>query len=135
MRQIHAPHPFIVADIPGYDYERAPSDMAARMKIIPPRQRDPAWGYHGQAQAEYERVQGDINRVLENICRKTGAVFVPAHLALKEGAGYISFVTRPDGAIPLYSDANHLTRAGSLRVARFILTFPSPPASRPGASP
>ncbi|MEI8244075.1 MAG: SGNH hydrolase domain-containing protein [bacterium] len=117
---------FVLADIPGYDY--APSDIAARMKIIPPRQLEPGWSDHAQPAETYDRMQGAINRVLEDICRKTGAVFVPAHLALRKGERYISFDEQEGCCVPLYGDANHLTHAGSLLTARFFAPYLLPEA-------
>ena len=121
---------FIVADTPSYDY--APSDIAARMKIIAPRQLEPGWADPTQSERDYDRMQGDINCALENVCQKTGAVYIPVHLALKHGERYIAFETRNGCAVPLYGDGNHLTHAGSLRAAQFIMSclVPQAPSAR-----
>lgn len=112
---------FIVTDVPWYGY--APCDIAARMKIIAPRNLEPGWNNFQQSEATYQRMQGEVNRKLERVCNKTGAVFVPLHLALKQGDHYIAFDNKHSPAVPLYKDFDHLSLGGSRRAAQFIGHF------------
>ena len=48
-----------------------------------------------QSDFEYDREQGEINSKLEGICKKTGAVLIPLHLAFKQDDDhYIATATR-----------------------------------------
>ena len=111
----------ITSDIPVFPY--SPSDIAARMAIIPPRRVEPDWVEHAQPAAEYERTQGGINRTLAEICVRTGAKFVPLHTALRQGDRYPAFARDSNGPVPLYGDSNHLTHAGSMQAARFLAAY------------
>ena len=112
---------FIVEDVPNYKWP--PNEIAARMEIIPPRKMEPEWERFQQSEEEYTRLQKIINARLEAICRKTGAVLIPLHLALKENGNYIAFAEQGEKTVPLYSDGDHLSRAGSLRAAQFIMPY------------
>ena len=108
----------IVGDVPNHKW--ALNDVIARTKIIPPRKIEPEWISLQQSEEEYNRMQKGINTRLEEICRKTGAVFIPLNLAFKENGRYIYFEQKDGNPHPLYRDASHLSPAGSLRAARFI---------------
>ena len=109
----------IVGDVP--DHKWALNDIIARTKIIPPRKMEPEWKSLRQSEEEYDRMQGVINTRLEEICKKTGAVFIPLDLAFKENGSYIYFDQENDNPHPLYRDENHLSPDGSLRAAQFIM--------------
>ncbi len=81
---------------------------------------------HQQPDEEYERMQGGINRNLEDVCKKTGAILIPLHLVLKQGDMYMFFDVQDEKHIPLYRDANHPSTEGSLRAAQFILPYVFP---------
>ena len=109
----------IVGDVPNHKW--ALNDIIARTKIIPPRKMEPEWKSLRQSEEEYDHMQNDINTRLEEICKKTGAVFLPLDLAFKENGSYIYFDQKSGTPLPLYRDASHLSPDGSLRAARFIL--------------
>jgi len=117
----------IATDVPCYRYVL--SDIEARRKIIIPRQTEIVLDSRQQAEVEYEREQGEINRNLEEICRQTGAVLIPLHLAFKKDDRYVCFEPEGKGFMPLYIDTNHLSLAGSLRAARFIMPYLFPRAT------
>ena len=119
---------FVLADVPDYDF--APAEILARRRIIGDR-RLPPGDYVRQTAVEYGRRQGDFNRRLERVCRKTGAVLIPLYLALKEGDGYAAIMEHGGGTVSLYIDSNHLSRAGAARVIRFLYPhlFPPPPGT------
>jgi hypothetical protein len=114
----------IVGDVPNHKW--ALNDIIARTKIIAPREMEPEWTSLQQSEEDYKRMQSGINARLEEICRKTGAIFIPLHLAFKENGNYIYFDRKNDKPLPLYRDANHLSPDGSLRAAQFILPRLSP---------
>jgi len=120
----------ITADIPQYHYP--PADIAARIKIITPRHMNIAFDSQEQSDVEYDREQCEINSRLEDICKKTGAVFIPLHLAFKQGNHYVSSEIKGGETMPLYRDTDHLSMAGSIRAARFIVPYLVPRASPPG---
>ena len=109
----------IVGDVPNHKWALA--DIAARTNIIAPRKMEPEWLSLQQTEEEYSRMQGYIDTRLEEICKKTGAVFVPLHLALKKNSCYIYFDPKNEKPFPLYTDANHLSSEGSLRAAQFMI--------------
>ncbi|MFZ4394491.1 MAG: acyltransferase family protein [Kiritimatiellia bacterium] len=111
----------IAADIPSFSY--SPSDIAARMAIITPRRVEPDWVEHAQSAAAYERAQGRLNRTLQEICARTGAVFAPLQEALRQGDRYPAFDRTSGEWVPLYGDGNHLTHDGSMRAARFLAPY------------
>jgi peptidoglycan/LPS O-acetylase OafA/YrhL len=122
---------FVLDDVPIY--EKAPGDVLARMTVIRPRagnldyNEDRLW----QSDGEYERAQGDIVRALRAACREAGAVLVPLDTLVKRGDRYISFDSENGQPVPLYNDRHHLSPAGSLRAARFLLPYLFPPADVP----
>jgi peptidoglycan/LPS O-acetylase OafA/YrhL len=111
----------IATDIPYYPYP--PAETEARSRIITPRQVNIILESRQQSEVEYDRVQREINSRLEVICKKTGAVLIPLHLAFKQDDHYVPFEEQGGKTVPLYSDTDHLTRAGSLRAARFIMPY------------
>ncbi len=111
----------IIGDVPNYKW--ALNDIIARTKIIAPRRMEPEWMSLQQSEQEYCRMQNGINARLEEICRKTGAVFMPLQLAFKENDHYVYFGQENGKTLPLYRDASHLSPDGSLRAAQFILPF------------
>jgi peptidoglycan/LPS O-acetylase OafA/YrhL len=111
----------IVEDIPNHKY--ALNDIAARMEIIPSRKMEPEWQSFRQTDDEYSRTGGRVNTRLEEICRKTGAIPVPLYLAFKEDGNYVYFDKQNGKVVPLYRDDDHLSQAGSLRAAQFILPY------------
>ena len=113
---------FIIQDVPEWDW--SPGDIAARMMIIPPRNIDKSWDrMQGTA---YELAQGGVNRNLKAICDQTGAVLIPLNDNFLVGDHYISFENDGSKKIPLYRDKGHLSPYGSLRAARFILSYVFP---------
>jgi hypothetical protein len=110
---------FIATDVPLITY--SVSDIAAKREIISPRHIEAGWDGQ-QSEAKYDKQQGEINRRLEEICHKTGAILIPLHLALKQGDHYIAFDKQNGKTIPLYMDDNHLSPEGSLRAASVILS-------------
>jgi peptidoglycan/LPS O-acetylase OafA/YrhL len=113
---------WIVADVPNYKYPL--NEIAARMQIIRPRKIEPEWASLMQSEGEYNRMQQGVNARLEEICKKTGARIIPLHLAFKEGGSYVYFDKDEDGKpLPLYRDVGHLSPAGSIRAAQFILHY------------
>jgi hypothetical protein len=111
----------LVMDVPSYPY--VCSDIAARTRIISPRQMRPILDSYQQSNAEYDRVQGKINCELEEISKKSGAVLIPLYLAFKQDDHYVSMEERGGRTVFLYSDTDHLSAAGSLRAARFIMPY------------
>ena len=111
---------FVLADVPvrGYD----PRELLVKQRIIP--ERGGAKGRKGvQSIEEYSELQGQINLELEMICKKTGAVFVPMHEALKFNNQYIAFHHNDGSLVPLYLDSNHLSPEGSLLAAKFLMPY------------
>ena len=117
---------FIVTDVPNYKY--SPSEIAARLEIIKPRRVEPEWMSLSQSEEAYNSMQGEINKRLEQICNMTGAMLIPAHLALKEKNAYIAFDKQGNQSVPLYRDGDHLFPTGSLRISKYIMPylFPKP---------
>jgi hypothetical protein len=111
----------IVEDVPNHKFP--PNEIAARIKIISPRKMEPEWKSFSQSEEEYGHMQNGINARLEEICKKTGAVPIPLHLAFEENGEYITFGKQDGKPVPLYGDADHLSRAGSLRAAKFIMSY------------
>jgi hypothetical protein len=126
---------FLVTDVPSY--EKGPSDIAARMRIIPPRKTYLEQGALWQTEAEYDRVEAEINRNLAEVSNRTGAILVPLNRVLKRDGRYIAFDEENGKIIPLYSDDHHVSPAGSLRASRFLMPylFPEKPtaSAKPGA--
>lgn len=120
---IHSMHKtlFIVAEVPQRDY--SPSDIAARIMIIRPRYLKADWEDGRLNETVFERKSRTTNERLIDICRKTGAVFIPLYLALKQDNYYIAFVQRSGKKIPLYRDTGHLNREGSLLAANFLMSY------------
>ena len=113
---------FIVSDIACNSY--VDLNVEPKMRIVgAPRRSEIIVNSRLQSQDEYARMQGEINRKLEEICKKTGAIFIPLHLAFKQGNGYIFFDEKRGVPVPLYRDYSHLSREGSLRAARFIMPY------------
>lgn len=112
---------YIVTDVPNHG--DSPCDIAARVKIFPPRHRLPEWTDFVQSEADFQAMQGAINARLAALCAGTGAVFIPLHQAFKGSHGYVSSESRNGVTEPLYRDDHHLTRAGSLLAARFIVPY------------
>jgi hypothetical protein len=110
---------FIATDIPSYP--QAPADIEARARIIVPRRANVLVDSEQQSADDYDRVQREINLSLQEICKKTGAVLIPLHLAFKQDDHYVSYEIQRGKTVPLYRDQGHLTAAGSLRAARFIM--------------
>ena len=117
---------FIAADIPRYEY--AFHDIEARVRMLSPRQPGFVKESRQQSAVEYNRQQGATNRKLEEICRKTGAVFIPLHLAMKDGDFYTMFDENNGNPVLLYRDEHHLSEAGSLCAAKFIISYLFPGA-------
>ena len=112
---------YVLTDVPFRDY--SPCEMAARTKIIPPRQMYSHWQDGIQAETELEQKQGEINRNLARACQKTGAMLIPLHHAFKRDNHYIAFDKQNDKTIIFYRDTDHLSKAGSLSAARFIFPY------------
>ena len=110
----------ILTDTPCYQYQ--PNDIAARTEIITPRHKDIAADHYKQPEGEYDRMQGGINRRLEEVCKKTGAVLIPSHMAFFEKNSYLAFDARGGRLIPFYSDSSHLSHEGSLRLSTFVVS-------------
>jgi len=112
---------YVATDVPSY--KKAPSDIAARLRIIPPRGKDSLVEGLWQNEKEYDRLEEAINRELTEVCGRTGAYIIPLNMALKQNDRYIAFAEENGRTIPLYSDYNHLSPAGSLRAARFLMPY------------
>ncbi|MDB4745524.1 acyltransferase [bacterium] len=108
---------YILTDIPVYDVNVAAE--AAKERIIPPRKKLKQM----RRLEEYENRQGEINRNLEVLCVRTGAVLVPTHMALKRENGYIPFENVGGKKIPLYRDDDHLSQKGSVLVGEYIYPY------------
>lgn len=115
---------FIATDIPHFQHNAF--DIEARRRIIPPRDLELSQKILRQTEDEYKRQQGEINRRLEKICNETGAILIPLHLAFQQGNYYSSFEIRNNKTVPLYRDNDHLSIAGSLRAAQFIMSRITP---------
>ena len=111
---------FLVGDVP--DYVSSPVDRMAKERIIGSR-RLPSNDYARQSEKEYEQGQGETNRKLAAVCRATGAVFIPSHLALKNGDHYVTMMQERGKTTSLYRDTDHLSQSGSLCVARFVMPY------------
>jgi hypothetical protein len=111
----------VTTDVPLYGH--SPSDIAARVRIIAPRQMGVVWETQRQSETRYDDAQGKINCKLHEACRKTGAVLVSLHLAFKRGDHYITDVEQDAHLVQLYKDSDHLSQAGSHLVAQFIMPY------------
>ncbi len=108
---------YILTDPPVYDFNV--TEMVAKELIFPPRKSLNRM----RELAEYENRQGEINRNLEKLCERTGAVLVPIHIALLRDSGYIAFEHSSGKLVPLYRDGNHLSPEGSLLVGNYIYPY------------
>lgn len=116
---------FIATDVPLY--ANTPSDIDARLAMQPPRSMLDEW--RGlQSCSRYEAQQGEVNALLQRICRETGATLLPLHQAFRDGDHYLA-VSRAQPALTCYyRNTDHLSPEGSLRAARFAgaRLFPAP---------
>jgi hypothetical protein len=117
----------IVEGVPDHKYSL--NEILARMAIVSPRRLEPEWKSLLQTEEEYNLMQKNINLRLDEICRKTGAVSIPLNLAFKENGNYIYFDTVGERLIPLYREHSHLSKAGSLRAAQFMMPWLLPAPS------
>jgi peptidoglycan/LPS O-acetylase OafA/YrhL len=118
---------YIVTDIASYPYVAQEIEVKSRIVGLP-RGRDILLKSRQQSQVDYDQKQGEINRKLEEVCNKTGAVLIPLHLALKLNDSYISCEVKDGRYVPLYRDTNHLSMEGSMRAAQFIMSYLFPDA-------
>lgn len=114
----------ILADVPSYDF--SPPEMAARIRIITPRYMERGWADGCQEETVYKREQEAINRQLAAVCDQTGAVFIPLYLGFKQHGTYLALAVENGKLVSLYRDRDHLSSAGSVRAARFILPYVFP---------
>ncbi len=125
---------FIATDIA--DFPHLAQDVEAQSRIVgAPRRIGIVQTSRQQSGADYDRRQGEINRNLEEVCRKTGAILLPLHLALKQDDRYVSCDVQDGHFVALYRDTNHLSMEGSLRAAQFIMSYLFPELSSPNQSP
>lgn len=118
---------FILTDVPNFNYTL--NDIAARLQIVRARKMIPEWETFRQSEEAYAaRQDGPINMRLQEMCKQIKAVLVPLHLSLKEGDGFLFFSKPNNKIVPLYRDADHLSQAGSLRAAQFIMPYIFPKA-------
>ena len=122
----------VVADVPNRDYD--PWDIEPRLQQFQPRTFLPEWRDHRQPESVYLAMQGGINERLRAVCARTGAGFLPIQDQFKEAGGFLAFEQRGGNRVPLYRDAHHLSRDGSLRAARGVLERVLSPTC-PAASP
>jgi hypothetical protein len=112
---------YVLTDVPIFS--RGPSgDELSRVPILAPRRMEPGWDGL-QSEAQFTREQGKVNERLEAICRKTGAVLVPMHLAFKQGDHYAAYEKKNGNIVPLYRDGQHLSPPGSVLAARFVMPY------------
>ncbi len=123
---------YIATDNPVRDF--SPADLAARMRIIKPRHPDAKWDGR-QSVSDYNRMQGNINQRLAELCRRTGAVLLPLHQALAKDGCFPAFADQHGTLIPLYRDDNHLSFYGSQMAAEFIFPRLFPMNALPAHSP
>ncbi len=112
---------FILTDVPHYPFSE--NEIRARARIVAPRSLEVVLNSRQQPAVEYDRVQGPINAKLAEICRKTGAVLIPLHLAFKQDDRYVCVEDKGGEIISLYRDTDHLSPAGSLRAAGFLMSY------------
>jgi hypothetical protein len=112
---------YLATDVPTY--KKAPSDIAARMRIIRPRKGYDDAESLSQSEVEYANRESSLNKKLQGICERVGCKLIPLNLALKEGGRYVAFTEDSGKTIPLYSDYTHVSPAGSIRAARFLMPF------------
>jgi peptidoglycan/LPS O-acetylase OafA/YrhL len=114
---------FIATDVPMYFSEIPLVDIRARMNIVAPRVVKTAWSQCGQTDDQYNRIQGQTNQMLAQVCRETGAVLIPLHLGLRKDGKYEYFTGQGQSLVSLYVDNNHLSMGGSLRVAKGAMAY------------
>ena len=118
---------FICTDVPCYYCPLPLNDIAARMQIMKPRHIETAWDFSGQSAEMYSRTQEvPINRVLDEICKKTGAVLIPLHLSLEKEGHFLYYDNQDGNIVPLYKDNDHLSLNGSLRAAQLVMNYVVP---------
>ena len=119
----------IISDIPRYPFIHA--DFGARSKIIPLRDIKMLETMYQQSQAEYDEEQGEINKILDEVYTPVKNVtIIPLRMAFWEGGRFTAAHTKNGIDECLYIDPNHLSKAGSLRAARFIMPYLFPEAGK-----
>ncbi len=107
---------YITSDVPLFDG----TDIAARSVIIAPRKMNVGWDGTLTPQ-QYDEAQGQFNSRLKDICHRTGAVFVPVHLAFMQGGRYVAFEEHDGRQIALYRNVDHVSVEGAIRAIRFLM--------------
>lgn len=113
---------FIATDNPVYEFGFSPGDIAAKMKIIEPRQMENKWNGI-QSFEEYNKRQGLVNERLAKLCLKTGAILIPLHIGLQKDNAYPAFVDKGGKLFPIYRDYSHLSPYGSVLAAQYVLPY------------
>jgi len=110
---------YILTDVPAIAIYN--EEMMPRVAMFAPRRMEAGWdGYYSQE--DYDRQQGEINRQLQAVCDRTGAVLVPLHLMLKQDdERYKLFELRDGRHVALYRDGSHLSVEGSLKAGEFLV--------------
>jgi len=124
---------YIATDVPIW--KRAPCELLARQELVTPRKLEDEWD-GTQCLTAYEQAQGGINRRLDEICHRTGAVLIPLQHAVERDGQFIACDRLQEQPVPLYTDSHHLSYEGSRRAAKLILAqiFPeTAPSVTPSA--
>ena len=116
---------YLVSDVAGDRYARNTPTLQPRMTMFPPRAQLPEWNhyFYGQPMDKYEATQGNINRLLAQICEESGVTLIPLQTCFLSDGKY-HFFTEEDGKRKaFYRDSNHLVGEGSARAVAFIMEY------------
>ena len=109
---------YILSDFP---VQQTP-DLQAKLQMISPRRMEPGWNGLADKDNDNKKMKV-INTQLKKMSNNTSSTFVPIHLAFLQKGNYVSFEQEKGNRVYLYRDTNHLAPEGSLRAARFLMSY------------
>ena len=109
---------YITSDVPIFNG----TDIAAKSAIIAPRRMEIGWD-GTMTKVQYDEAQGQINSRLLDVCSRTGAVFIPTHLAFMKGKHFVAFEEHNDSRIPLFRNIDHVSLDGGILAIRFMMPY------------
>ncbi|MEN6426570.1 MAG: acyltransferase family protein [Phycisphaerales bacterium] len=107
---------YVTSDVPLFNG----TDIAAKSAIIAPREMEVGWD-GTLTQQQHDEAQGQFNSRLKDVCHRTGAVFVPLHLAFMQSGRYVAFEEQNGKRIALYRNYDHVSVEGAIRAIRFLM--------------
>ena len=116
---------YIVSDVAFERDARNHQRVQCRMVMFPPRAQLPEWEkyFYGQPVSDYEKAQGNINRLLARICEEAGVMLIPLQKCFLSEGKYHFFTEENGQRKALYRDSNHLAGEGSDRAVAFIMEY------------